>query len=323
MNTINQPSEPKQEPSHSRNEVSESKKYTDAPIQKANEANKDNIAPIQKANKVNKTQDTPIQSKKQSSSSRKNKRDPKKAKVATAQSIEQWEFLSKIFLVLIYIPLILVIRELEASEIPASGIPYLILDWIIPLIVADALHRYYLEEYRNRNLRWFVYSGVFIFGLLMLTNSLTYYTFLLGGFYGLIIVFTKRFGYSFKQHMLSCLIAVQITIVLSYYTDIITSYGALLLFTIAIMIVFFEKEFKMIMQEQRIPRFSIDAVVRMVVSEVISVAIPYALLNLLPKLFVGQYDFNAIQYLLISLVLTLIFYAGLLVWPKIARRIKK
>lgn len=255
--------------------------------------------------------------------SKKNKSEPKKPQKITAQSIEQWEFLSKIFLVIIYIPLILVIRELDAADIPSSGIPYLVLDWIIPLIVADALHRYYLEEHRNRNLRWLVYSVVYIFGLLMLTNSLTFYTIMLGGFYGLLIVFTKRNGYSIRQHMLSCLIAAQIVLVLRYYTDIITSYGALLLFTIAIMIVFFEKEFKMIMQEQRTPRFSVDAVVRMGVSEVISVAITYALLNLIPKLFIGQYDFKTIQFLLISLPITLIFYAGFLVWPKISKKLKK
>ncbi len=303
------------------------KKQTSEPKKDGSEQIKEGAAPSKEMFETKKDGSEQIKegagSRKVGPGPRKEGTQQKKAQEITAHSVEQWEILSKIFLVIIYIPLLLVIRELANSDIIISGIPYLVLDWILPLIVADALHRYYLEEHQNRNLRWIVYSGVYFFGLLMLTNSLTYYTFMLGGFYGLLLVFTKRFGYSIKQHMLSCLIASQIVVVLRYFTDIITIYGALLLFSIAIMIVFFEKEFKMILQEQRIPRFRVDAITRMVGSEIISVAVAYCLLHVVPEFFINQYDFKAIQNLMISLPITLVFYVLLVFWPKIVKRFKK
>mgnify|MGYP005847691695 CR=1 FL=1 len=240
-----------------------------------------------------------------------------------AETIQQWEFLAKIFLVVIYVPVMLVIKDLIEANISSSGIPYLILDWIIPLILADLLHRYYLEEHKNRNLRWIVYSGFYCFGVLMLTNALNYYTIMVGGFYGLLIVFTKRFGYSMRQHLLCSIIAVQIMIALNYFTDIITAYGALLLFTIAIMIVFFEKEFKMIMQEPRIPQFRVDAIVRMMVSELFSITISFLILYYLPKLFITKYQFESLHFLVISLIISLIFYVIFVFWPKIEVKIIK
>ena len=245
------------------------------------------------------------------------------------KTYQRWKILSAGFLVFIYMPVFLAIDEV--SQIVFRGnanhtltVISLLIDVFVPLFVADAANRYFLDGHKNRNLSWIVFSVAYCFGLLMLTNTLKAYPVMLCGFYGLLITFIKRYGFNGKQQFMASFIAVETIVGLKYFTEIITMYGIVLVVSIVLMILFYETEFKVNRESKRKRRtFTVDKIGKMLLYELLFIALSYCLLLAFPLLFIKSTAYRAYMNVLISMPIFIVVLVILIFSPKIEAKLKK